>query len=235
MAGVIEHTERQSEAAQPLPRHFGSRRRWWLVGALGVAVLVMWAAVWVGANVIYYQPLGRGHWWPPPNEGATYLRLLSDDVEVIPAVAGEEFRIGTAMTNHGPHVVTIERVVPLPAAPYIEHISALVGPPGSTYIADVRPFEPFDLHPSETVWIGHRYRFRECPFPWYDPRPLHERLEVDGWLLNGGQSWSEMTVEFSARGWTRHASVPLMTTPYLDGVGDECPAAFGALDDDRVD
>ena len=225
MAGVIEATDRRSEFDGAIARDRARRPRSpWVAGATMLLALALIAgAGWVGANVVYYQPLTRGSWWPPPTEGAVYVRLLGDQVEVIPAVANAEFRVGTSLTNDGSRPVTIEGVARLPAEAYIEHLEAIAAPPGSFDVADLRAFEPFELGPGESAWVGHRYRFRDCPFPWYDPRPLHERLEEDGFLLDGGQGWPELTVEFSVHGWPREAAVAFMSAPWLDGVGGECP------------
>ncbi|QGG95778.1 hypothetical protein GH723_12100 [Actinomarinicola tropica] len=214
-------------------QHRRRRWPWWVTGGTAALLLAVGSFWWIGANVVYYQPLRLGPWIPPPNEGATHLSLVGDTVEVVPARANAEFRVGTSITNRGDHPIRIRDVAPIDADAYFEPIATVMVPVGSHDTADLRPFEPFDLAPNEYAWVGHLYRFRDCPFPSSDPRPLHQRLEEDGELLgrSGYTSWTDLGIEFTTRGWTRHTSVELMAIPILDGVGDVCPAGDGATSD----
>jgi hypothetical protein len=222
MAGIIEETQRRDEIGDAMPRHRRRPRRSGVVITATVTVVALAVgAIWLGANVVYYQPLVDGGNTDLASNASVVVSLRAgDDVEIIPVVPGGEFAIWTQVRNEGHRPVRIMDIEPqwgvfsifVPVGTVMgdgtgnEHIGGL--PSGTV------PFEPFTLAPGESKLVGTRHQFHDCLPVDRAATPLAERRLGD-LQLRSTVSWSDQTLRFTVAGWERTVTMPVHPRPMI--------------------
>lgn len=214
MAGVIDHSDRQTEPEheRALPRQRG-RRRWpWVAGVAAiVAVALIAGGVWVGTNVVYYQPLQPSGLVVPMSDSSVQVSLAGGDpVEIVSVRPGEEFVVWAQLRNSGDRPVQIDQVMPVSAGSLFVHVGAERG----LSSGQRRQFEPFVLEPGEWAAVGNRYRFHECVPVDEEALPLAERPLGD-LQLGGKTSWQHQEIRFSVGGYGRSTAMALSPRPVI--------------------